>query len=88
MKRPGKTSACGRACSHLGLHFCFALLSDECLPNAEGDARLVHRLVRSYGHVDLVSHAKQQQPSFRTVDSYLSDQLVLILLCISATRGG
>lgn len=42
---------------YLCLHFCFALLSDERLPDAEGNARLVHRLVRGYGHMYLVPHA-------------------------------
>lgn len=62
--------------SHLGLHFRFALLGDKRLPHAKGYARLVHGLVRRNGHVDLISHAQQQQSPFRAVYCHLPDQLV------------
>lgn len=46
--------------AYLGLHLCLSLFRDERLPNTKGNARLIHGLVRGYGHMDLVSHAKEK----------------------------
>lgn len=61
---------------HLSFHLCLPLLGDESLANAKGDARFVHGLVGCYGHVDLVSHAKQEQPPLCTIDGDLSNELI------------
>merc|ERR1740133_937583 len=56
------------------LHVCLALLRLQRLAHAEGDRRLVERLVGRDGHPDLIAH--QQQPPLSAVDRHLPDQLV------------
>ena len=48
-----------------------ALLGHQRLAHAEGDGRLVQRLVGADGHADLVAHAQQQQPPLGADDGGL-----------------
>ncbi len=46
------------------------------MPDPEGDARLVERLVRVQSHPELVPDPEQQESPLGAVDGALSDQLV------------
>ncbi len=56
------------------------MLGLQLLPHRERRGRLVERLIRLYGHLDLVADAQEQDPPLELVDRHLSYDFFKTLL--------
>jgi len=66
----------GLKLSDVRVHFVLDMLSTQSLAHTIGDRAFVKSLVSLNGHFDLITDTHQQEATFSTVDSNLSDELI------------